>query len=90
MWAILVGVFLFVCGMLFMAREALGRRQLSNPSPRSYDGIGQDGIGQDGIGQEGTGPTLEPEQQGLGFLGLARNWPGLVLMAIGAVFLLFG
>ncbi|WP_331373262.1 hypothetical protein [Sinorhizobium chiapasense] len=75
MWAILVGVFLVVCGMLFMAREALGRRNLSNPSPSS---------------QDGNGPTLEPDEQGLGFLGLARNWPGLALMAVGAVLLLFG
>ncbi|WEX88156.1 hypothetical protein PZN02_000616 [Sinorhizobium garamanticum] len=80
MWAILVGAFLFVCGMLFMAREALVRRNLSNPSPPS----------QDGTDQGGTGPTLEPERQGLRFLGFARNWPGLALMAVGAVLLLFG
>nr|WP_245181710.1 hypothetical protein [Sinorhizobium mexicanum] len=72
--------------MLFMAWEALGRRQLSNPStPPSHDGRGRDGPGRDG-----TGPTLEPEQQGLGFLGFGRNWPGLALMAIGAALLLFG
>nr|WP_153438905.1 hypothetical protein [Sinorhizobium terangae] len=66
--------------MLFMAREALVRRDLSNPSPQS----------QDRIDQGGTGPTLEPKRQGLGFLSLARNWPGLALMAVGAVLLLFG
>ncbi|MCA1403855.1 hypothetical protein I6F26_04455 [Ensifer sp. IC3342] len=79
MWATLLGALLFVCGMLFMAWAALGRRNLSKPSPPS----------QDGIDQGGTGPTLEPQRQGLRFLGLAQNWPGLVLMAIGAVILLF-
>ena len=29
--------------------------------------------------------TLEPPRRGLGFLGLGTNWPGILLMAIGAV-----
>ncbi|MDK1488470.1 hypothetical protein QN219_00120 [Sinorhizobium sp. 7-81] len=75
MWTVLVGVFLIVCGLLLMVREALGRRRLSGPSRAT---------------ESGTGPTLEPARQGLGFLGLVRNWPGMALMAIGAVLLLFG
>ena len=33
--------------------------------------------------------TLEPRQPGAG-LGLAANWPGLVLIALGAILLLAG
>jgi hypothetical protein len=35
-------------------------------------------------------PTLEPRRQGLRFLGLNRNWPGLGLMAVGAILLISG
>jgi hypothetical protein len=31
--------------------------------------------------------TLEPSRRGLGFLGVGTNWPGIVLLAIGAVLL---
>jgi hypothetical protein len=31
--------------------------------------------------------TLEPPRRGVGFLGLGTNWPGILLMAIGAVLL---
>ncbi|MFC5068312.1 hypothetical protein [Flaviflagellibacter deserti] len=34
--------------------------------------------------------TLEPKRQGLAFLGLARNWPGVALMALGAICVLYG
>jgi len=34
--------------------------------------------------------TLEPPRRGLGFLGIGTNWPGIVLMAIGAVLLVSG
>ena len=37
-----------------------------------------------------AGDTLEPARRGLGFLGVGANWPGLLLMAIGAVLLLSG
>lgn len=33
-------------------------------------------------------PTLEPRRRGLGFLGVSQNWPGLLMMAVGAVLLL--
>ena len=39
-------------------------------------------------GLRSSGPvpdTLEPSRRGMRFLGLGANWPGLVLMAIGAV-----
>jgi hypothetical protein len=34
--------------------------------------------------------TLEPPRRGLGFLGFGANWPGILLMAIGAVLLVSG
>jgi hypothetical protein len=34
--------------------------------------------------------TLEPRRRGVGFLGLGTNWPGILLMAIGAVLLTLG
>ena len=34
--------------------------------------------------------TLEPPRRGLGFLGVGTNWPGFLLMAIGAVLLVAG
>jgi len=38
-----------------------------------------------------AGPTLEPRTPGTdGVFGLKANWPGLVLMALGAVLLLAG
>ena len=75
MWIILVGAFLVICGMLHMIREAIGRRRMSGRSRAS---------------RSRTHLTLEPWRQGLGFLRLSRNWPGLALMAVGAAFLLFG
>ena len=32
--------------------------------------------------------TLEPPRRGVGFLGFEANWPGILLMAIGAILLL--
>jgi hypothetical protein len=34
--------------------------------------------------------TLEPPRRGPGFLGAGTNWPGILLMAIGAALLLSG
>jgi hypothetical protein len=36
------------------------------------------------------GATLEPRRQGLRFLGLARNWPALAIIAVGTLLLIFG
>ena len=73
--AILVGAILFICGLLYLFGEALARRRLSDPN-KPY--------------QDNAEPTLEPRRQGLGFLGLIRNWPGLALMAAGAILLISG
>jgi hypothetical protein len=37
-----------------------------------------------------TDHTLEPSTSGIRAFGLARNWPGLVLIAIGLIVLLIG
>lgn len=37
-----------------------------------------------------AGDTLEPTRRGLGFLGVGANWPGILLMAIGALLLVSG
>jgi hypothetical protein len=34
--------------------------------------------------------TLEPPRRSMRFLGLGTNWPGLLLMAVGAVLLVSG
>ena len=34
--------------------------------------------------------TLEPPRRSMRFLGLGTNWPGILLMAVGAVILLVG
>ena len=34
--------------------------------------------------------TLEPPQRSVRFLGLGTNWPGILLMAVGAVLLVSG
>lgn len=44
-------------------------------------------------GRDSTGQvrgTLEPPRRGLGFLGLSANWPGVLLMAIGAMLMASG
>jgi hypothetical protein len=44
-------------------------------------------------GPDPSGPvrgTLEPPRRSLRFLGLATNWPGILLMAIGAILLVSG
>src|SRR6267143_7033854 len=44
-------------------------------------------------GPDSSGPvrdTLEPPRRSVRFLGLGTNWPGILLMAIGAVLLVSG
>jgi uncharacterized iron-regulated membrane protein len=70
---IILGSMLIVFGLLYLFRTALDRKKLSDPH-RSKHGSSQ--------------PTLEPRQQGVRFLGLGRNWPGLAMMAVGAILLI--
>ena len=34
--------------------------------------------------------TLEPPPRGVGFLGFRTNWPGILLMVMGAILLVSG
>ena len=74
MLVIWLGAFLVIAGVIFLAKAALDRGRLSGTKEAPADV--RDG-------------TLEPQHRGLRFLGLASNWPGLALMAFGAVLLLF-
>ena len=67
-----IGALLVFCGLLYMAGAALYRGRMTEPHASRRDSAGL---------------TLEPRRQGMGFLGLKANWPGLLLAAIGAVLL---
>jgi hypothetical protein len=68
-----IGAFLVICSLLYMANEALRHRRLS--------GRGQ-------FPEALNDRTLEPQRQRLAFLGLGRNWPGMVLFVLGVALLL--
>jgi hypothetical protein len=74
MLVIWLGAALFVGGLLFMAAQPVWRGRLSGRRSRSV--VAADG-------------TLEPRQPGVGF-GLRTNWPGLALIALGAILMLAG
>ncbi|MER9327479.1 hypothetical protein NKJ26_00380 [Mesorhizobium sp. M0152] len=80
MAVILIGALLIVAGVVYMAGAALKRGRLSDPAPVTSD--------RPMPNLATPGPTLEPRRRGLGFLGLSQNWPGLLMMAIGAILLL--
>lgn len=69
----IVGALLFLAGVVYSARAAIRRGRMSDPRPDPEDTAAR---------------SLEPRRRGLGFLGLAANWPGFVMMAAGAVMLL--
>jgi hypothetical protein len=75
MMVIGLGALLVFGGVLYMVRAVIWCGSLS------------------GSGSSRSGPvrdTLEPPRRGLGFLGLGPNWPGLLLIVIGAILLLSG
>ena len=74
MFIIWIGALFFICGILFLAWTAIFRGDLSKTPART-------------LGSP-TG-TLEPDRRGLRFLGVSANWPGLVLMAAGALMMLW-
>ena len=75
MFIIWLGAFLVVCGLICMVYETLRRGRLSG-TQRPTPSV-EDG-------------TLEPRRHGVGFLGLAGNWPGLALMGAGFLLMLLG
>ena len=74
MAVIWLGALLVLSGLLFMAAQALWRGRLSGRRFRSASVAAN---------------TLEPRKPSAGF-GLATNWPGLALVALGAILLLVG
>lgn len=77
MFIIWLGGLFVICGVIYMVYEALRRGRLSGTRrPASTHDL-KDG-------------TLEPPKHGVGFLGLASNWPGLMLMGAGFLLMLLG
>jgi hypothetical protein len=74
MLVIWLGVLLVVVGILYLARQAIWRGRMSEPGPAGL----------------GSRNTLEPAHRGVRFMGLGPNWPGLLLVAVGAILLLVG
>ena len=75
MLSIWIGAFLVLAGVLFTMGQVLRRGRLSDAS-RSPSGAAP--------------ATLEPRGRTAGGFGLKANWPGLALVALGAVLLLAG
>lgn len=71
----LIGALLVLCGIVYLAGAAIYRGRMSDPGPNPHDT---------------ARPTLEPHHRGLRFLGLKVSWPGLLMIAIGGLMLLFG
>jgi hypothetical protein len=70
-----LGALLIIAGVVYMAGQAIWR------GPLSGSGRGRAPVG---------GQTLEPTHRGLRMFGLARNWRGLALIAVGMVLLAAG
>jgi hypothetical protein len=69
-----LGALLVLGEVLYMAHTAIWRGSLSGPDSS----------------RRPVRDTLEPPRRGLGFLGLRTNWPGILLIAIGAILLVSG
>jgi hypothetical protein len=74
MLVIWLGALLFVIGIVLLAGQAIYRGRMSEPGPAGL----------------GSRNTLEPAHRGIRFMGLGSNWPGLLLVALGAILLIFG
>jgi hypothetical protein len=74
MLLIWLGALLFVIGIVLLAGQAIWYGRMSEPGPAGL----------------GSRNTLEPAHRGVRFMGLGSNWPGLLLVAAGAILLLFG
>jgi hypothetical protein len=69
-----LGALLVASGVLLIVGPPIWRARLSGRRSRSATA---------------AAGTLEPRRPGAGF-GLKRNWPGLALVALGAILLLVG
>ena len=69
----LLGALMMLAGLAYLAWSAIRRGRMSDPTAKPND-----------AGKR----TLEPQRRGMGFLGWAANWPGLLLAGLGALLLL--
>jgi hypothetical protein len=74
MTLVLLGALLVLTGVVFLASQPLWRGRLS--------GVRR-------LRSTESSETLEPQRPARGF-GIKSNWPGLALVALGAVLLLVG
>jgi hypothetical protein len=74
MLVIWFGMLLIVAGVVLLAGQAIYRGRMSEPGPAGL----------------GSRNTLEPAHHGVRFMGFGANWPGLALVGVGAILLLFG
>ena len=74
MLLIWLGALMILCGVLFMATQAIWRGRLSQ-ARRPQSTV--------------PAPTLEPRDRG-GAFGLKANWPGFALVALGVILLFVG
>lgn len=72
MTLIWLGVLLIIVGIVYMAAQAIMPGRMSRVRP---------------VSPRRPGNTLEPERPASGF-GLQSNWPGLVMIALGAILLI--
>ena len=82
MTLVIIGALLVLAGVVFMAAQPLWRGRLSSVK-RPDEGLGPV------AGPEGASDTLEPRRPATGF-AIKSNWPGLAMVAAGAVLLLAG
>ena len=68
-----LGALLVIAGVVILASQAIWRGQLS----------GQ------GASPSASAGSLEPQRQGMRFLGVGSNWLGILLLVGGAALLLF-
>jgi hypothetical protein len=83
MLVVWLGALLVLIGVLFTAAQAIRSGRLSGGR------LGRWRLSRPTPGAAQPDATLEPPRPANGF-GLAANWPGLALMALGAVLLLLG
>ena len=69
----LLGALLLFGGVVYMGWTAIHRGRMSDPGSDPGGDVER---------------TLEPRHRGLGFLGLAANWPGLAMVILGSLLLL--
>ena len=72
MTLIWLGALLIIGGVVYMAAQTIMQGRMSRVRP---------------VSPARRGNTLEPERPAMGF-GLSSNWPGLGMIALGAVLLL--